>query len=110
MEPTSPTTKASASTERFTCFFDAPIARSRASSRLRWATRIEKVLMIRKVPTTIAIAAKTSRKVLRKPRTCDERLLAVLDHLVAGARGDPFGQQRYGGVDELLLRDVRRRR
>ncbi len=35
-----------------------------ASSRLRWATRIEKVLMMRKEPTNSAIPAKTSRKML----------------------------------------------
>ena len=64
VDPISPTANASISTERRTCRRDAPIARSRASSRLRCATRIENVLMIRKVPTTRATAAKTSRKML----------------------------------------------
>ena len=40
------------------------MARSRASSRLRWATRIEKVLTIRKLPTTSEMPAKISRNVL----------------------------------------------
>ena len=44
VEPTTPTTNASSWTERITCRLDAPSARSSASSRLRWATRIEKVL------------------------------------------------------------------
>ena len=66
VEPTSPTTSASSSTERVTCRFDAPSARSRASSRLRWATRIENVLTIRKAPTTSEMPAKMSRKVRRK--------------------------------------------
>ena len=48
VEPMTPTTNASSSTDRVTCRFEAPSARSSASSRLRWATRIEKVLTIRK--------------------------------------------------------------
>ena len=44
------------------------MARSSASSRLRWATRIEKVLMMMNTPTMSETAAKTSRKVCRKPR------------------------------------------
>ena len=43
-DDSSPTTNASAATERVTCFPDAPSARSSASSRDRWATMIEKVL------------------------------------------------------------------
>ena len=53
----------------FTCRLEAPIARNRASSRLRCATRIENVLMIRNVPTTIATPANTRRKVLMNPST-----------------------------------------
>ena len=44
VEPTTPTANASSCTERITCFLEAPRARSKASSRLRWATRMEKVL------------------------------------------------------------------
>ncbi len=44
VEPTTPTANASSWTERITCRLEAPRARSSASSRLRWATRIEKVL------------------------------------------------------------------
>ena len=51
-----------------TCLREAPMARSSASSRLRWATRIEKVLMMMNTPTIRETAAKTSRKVCRKPR------------------------------------------
>ena len=50
-----------------TCFLLAPRARSRASSRLRCATRIENVLTIRKAPTTSEMPAKISRNVVRKP-------------------------------------------
>ncbi len=65
VDPTKPSTTASNITERVTCRREAPIARSRASSRLRWATRIENVLTIRKEPTTSAMPAKISRNVLR---------------------------------------------
>ena len=44
------------------------MARSRASSRLRCAIRIENVLMIKNVPTINDTAANTSKNVLRKPR------------------------------------------
>ena len=63
-----PTTTASISTERVTWPLLAPSARIRASSRVRCATRIENVLKMMKAPTNSATAAKTSRKVFRKPR------------------------------------------
>ena len=66
VEPSRPTTKASISTDRVTCLLEAPSARSSASSRLRWATRIEKVLTMRKAPTTSEMPAKINRKVRRK--------------------------------------------
>ncbi len=62
--PTVPSSTASNSTDRVTCLREAPSARSRASSRLRCATRMEKVFTIRKLPTTSAMPAKTSRKTL----------------------------------------------
>ena len=55
--PTRPTRIASSSTEPSTWPRLAPTARSRASSRVRWATRIEKVLEITNTPTSRAIAA-----------------------------------------------------
>ena len=67
MDPTRPTTSASIITERVIWPRLAPIARSRASSRPRWATRIEKVLTMMKEPTSRAMPAKTSRKVVMKP-------------------------------------------
>ncbi|CAB4710572.1 unannotated protein [freshwater metagenome] len=67
VDPKIPSTSASSCTERVTCRLEAPSARSSASSRERWATRIEKVLTMRKAPTTSAIPAKISRKVVRKP-------------------------------------------
>lgn len=65
--PTSPMTSASTMTDRVTCRRSAPSARNRAISWLRWATRIENVLRIRKTPTNSAMPAKISRKVVKKP-------------------------------------------
>ena len=45
----------------------APMARSRAISRPRWATMIEKVLKMMNEPTSSAMTPKTSRKVLKNP-------------------------------------------
>ena len=70
VEPSSPSTNASSSTDQVTCRFEAPSARSSASSRLRCATRIENVLTIRKAPTTSAMPAKISRNVVRKLTAC----------------------------------------
>ena len=95
-----------ASTERLIWRREAPRARSSASSRLRWATRIEKVLMIRKMPTTRETPAKTSRNVSRKPRISSRDGLVLLDVVVAGLRHDAGGQHLLGGVGELLLGDA----
>ncbi len=81
VEPTTPTTKASNSTDRVTWRRDAPSARNSASSRLRWATRIENVLMMRKEPTNRAIPAKISRKVLMN----DSALLMLFCDSLAAA-------------------------
>ena len=54
---------ASTSTERNTWRRLAPTMRSRASSRVRWPTMIEKVLKMVKPPTNRAMKAKTSRAV-----------------------------------------------
>ena len=58
--------------------------RIRASSRVRWATSIEKVLKMRKVPTKSAISAKTSRKVLKKPSPSLTSLACSSADLLAG--------------------------
>ena len=67
-EASSPTMAASASTERKTWPLLAPTRRSRASSRVRWPTMIEKVLKIVKPPTKSAMNANTKRAVEKKPR------------------------------------------
>ncbi|WSG36129.1 hypothetical protein OHA72_32530 [Dactylosporangium sp. NBC_01737] len=63
-EPASPTIAASARTAAASCRRPAPITRSSASSRVRWATRIENVLRIRNAPTNRATQAKPSSRVL----------------------------------------------
>ncbi len=59
-----PVTAASNRTVRVICRLLAPIARNSASSRPRWARMIQKVLTMRKLATSSAMAAKTSRNVL----------------------------------------------
>ena len=65
VEPSTPSTKASISTDRVTWRLVAPSARSSASSRLRCATRIENVLTIRNAPTTSEMPAKINKNVVR---------------------------------------------
>ena len=67
-DATSPTRAASPTTDAMTWPRLAPRARSRPSSRVRWATRIEKVFRIMNAPTNSEMPANTSRKVLKNPR------------------------------------------
>ena len=60
-EATIPMTSASPVTDARICRRDAPIARSSADSRVRWATRIENVLWMLNVATTRAMPANASR-------------------------------------------------
>ena len=60
VEPMTPSSSASVRTDLLICRRLAPSARSRPSSRVRWATRMLKVLMIRNAPTSSAIPAKPS--------------------------------------------------
>ncbi len=59
---------ASSSTEPSTWLRAAPIARSRASSRVRWATRMPNVLEMMKAPTNSEMKAKTRRIVEKNPK------------------------------------------
>ena len=59
IDATNPVTAASTSTDVITCARVAPSARSSASSRVRCATRMLKVLMMRKLPTNSEMKAKT---------------------------------------------------
>ena len=61
VEAISPTATASSSTEPITWPRLAPMARNRASSRVRCATMIENVFRIRNVPTNRATPAKPNR-------------------------------------------------
>lgn len=64
-EATIPTPIASTSTAASTWRRLAPTARRRPFSRVRWATVMKKVLKIMKPPTSRAMTAKTSMKVLK---------------------------------------------
>ena len=66
-DATTPITSVSTSTERRICPREAPSVRSSANSFVRWATVTEKVLKIRKPPTSSATAANTSSAVRMKP-------------------------------------------
>ena len=61
-EPNTPTTKASTATERVIWRRLEPSARSSANSLARWATIIEKVFAMRKVPTRRPTRPKAMRK------------------------------------------------
>ena len=61
-EPIMPTMTDSVTTERVICPREAPKARNKANSLVRWATIIEKVLAMMKVPTSSAIRPKAMRK------------------------------------------------
>ena len=65
---TTPMASASRATATTTWRREAPIARSSADSRVRWATRIENVLWMLNVATTSAIPAKASRIVWNMSR------------------------------------------
>ncbi len=75
-EPTSPVIRASPRTEPSTCPRPAPTARSRASSRVRWPTRMLKVLKMMNAPTSSEMPANTSRNVLKKLRK-ESKLAAI---------------------------------
>jgi hypothetical protein len=64
----SPTTPASSRTDPRTWARLAPSARRRASSFVRWATRIEKVFEMTKMPTSRAMAPNTMSAISRNPR------------------------------------------
>ncbi len=64
-EQNAPVITASPMTDTITCLRWAPRARSRASSRVRWATMMLKVFTIRNVPTSSATPANTSRTVVK---------------------------------------------
>ncbi len=76
VEPRMPTATASPITAPVTCRREAPTARSSASSLVRWATSIEKVLKMMNAPTKIEISANTSRKIRKNDSAFATWLLA----------------------------------
>ena len=103
-DATTPTRKASSTTDRTTCPPVAPIARSSPSSRVRCATRIVKVLKMMNAPTTTPMAAKPRSASVKNPRNCRTGFPTCR---VASVRG----QHVVGGPErglEALLQHTRR--
>ena len=100
-----PTTAASASTDRSTCLRLAPIARSSAISRVRWATMIEKVLQMMNAPTSSAMTANTMQERVKKPSIC-LRVSACCSLVIASpvSTSVPVGNAWRDAVGELGLR------
>ena len=65
-DASTPITTDSISTDRRICRREAPIVRSVANSRVRWAIVIESEFAITNEPTKSAMPPKASRKVCRK--------------------------------------------
>ncbi len=80
-EPTRPSRRASSSTERLIWPRSEPMARIRPISRVRWATSIEKVLKMRKMPTRNAMPANPSITYFMTSRKPMSFLLAAVDSL-----------------------------
>ncbi len=68
IDPTTPMSSASVMTIERICLPVAPIARRRASSRVRWATTIRKVFWMMNAPTNIDTPAKDRRPMFKKLR------------------------------------------
>jgi hypothetical protein len=64
-EATAPTMVASINTDPLTWRPEAPMALSSAISRVRWATVMEKVLLMMNAPTNMATSAKINRMVVK---------------------------------------------
>ena len=102
-EATSPTMAASASTDRNTWRRLAPSTRSRASSRVRWPTMIEKVLKMVKPPTNSAMKAKISSAVEKNPRAWLMVARRLVGHRLPGHHLDARGQHPGDGPLDLGL-------
>ena len=104
IDATSPVSAASIRTERNTCARVAPSARSSASSRVRCATRMLNVLMIRNEPTNSEMNAKTSSGVPMNVLIVSSVLCsASCCSLLAGLR---LGVARQRLRDALAQHDV----
>ena len=106
-DATTPTTPASTTTEVITCRRLAPSALSRASSRVRWATRIENVLTMMKAPTNREMTAKTSRAVLKmsmKPLTWSAPSSASWSPVTASQPSGSTPSQAAGSASSTRVR------
>ena len=100
-------TAASISTERLTCRPEAPIARSIAISRVRWATVIENVLLMMNAPTNTATKAKTTMIVAMPASSLGHRCLVLGDQRGAGDDLDVAADRGLDRGGEVGLRHTR---
>ena len=111
-EETTPTMAASPSTERNTWRRLAPTMRSRASSRVRWPTVIEKVLKMVNAPTNREMKAKTSSAVEKNDSAWLMALVCSLATVWPVTTSTPGGRARAmarldgGLVGSRLRHDV----
>ena len=105
IEAQMPSTSASSVTHVRICRRDAPIVRSSADSRVRWATRIENVLWMLNAATSNAMPAKMTRNVLNALRNSRVEVVDVLRGVgLTGDRLDAVGHHGRDARGELLLR------
>ena len=71
----------------------APTARSRASSRVRCCTMIEKVLVITKIPTSRAMPAKTWMMIVKNEKPACTSDDSSVGRLLAGEGLDVVGER-----------------
>ena len=89
-----------------TCLREAPSARSRASSRLRWATRIEKVLTIRNAPTTSETAGEDQQERPQEQIASSRSAGRLVGGVVAGDGLGAVGEPSADRVAQLGLGDA----
>ena len=89
---------ASISTERKTWRRLAPTIRSRASSRVRWPTMIEKVLKMVKPPTNREMKAKTNSAVEKNREGLVDGARLLVGHGLTGHDLDPGWKDPGDGV------------
>ena len=99
-------TSASRITEPRICRRDAPIVRSVANSRTRWATVIESVLKMTKAPTKRAMNPKASRKYAMMFVNSSMSFFASWVSWTPVRTWVFCGQDRLDLLDELLGRDA----
>ena len=103
-EPSTPMIVASSTIPRRIWPRVAPSVRSMPSSRIRWATVIENVLKIRKLPTSSATPPNTSSTMRKNERSSLMSSRLALGRLRAGLDGQPGRQHPVDPARQLARR------